>query len=172
MSEIWKDAPGWEGLYEISDLGRVKSVPRLVKCFEGSKTLGGNVVSAFKCSNGYMAVNLTSSGRRKQVMVHGLVLQAFCGKRPAGFDACHFNGDRADNRLANLRWDTKSGNASDKHRHGTMPIGERSPNAKLRENDIPEIRASGLSAARIAKNYGVSKSCIQACRALRNWGHV
>jgi hypothetical protein len=70
---------------------------------------------------GYQVATLSVDYRNFKLLVARLVLGGFVGPCPPGQEACHENGDRSDNRLTNLRWDTPSNNNLDKHRHGTMP---------------------------------------------------
>jgi len=79
-------------------------------------------------------------GSKSGVMVHQLVLSAFVGPCPDGMQCCHNNGNRADNRLTNLRWDTPKSNSADRHKHGTVPFGARSGRAKLTEKQVLRIR--------------------------------
>lgn len=118
--ETWLPIPGWEGYYEASDHGRVRSVDRTVVGRWGPRIAQGHVLASHPLRNGgYLQVKLCRDGRMKGELVHVLVLSAFTGLRPEGLEACHCNGDRTDNRAANLRWDTRSENMLDKVRHGT-----------------------------------------------------
>lgn len=103
MIEQWRAVPGFPN-YEVSDLGRIRS-PR-------------KVLSPWRSSNGrYLIVSLRRDGETIKRPMHQLVLEAFIGPRN-GLDACHNNGDGRDNRLSNLRWDTRSENLKDQARHG------------------------------------------------------
>lgn len=121
MQEVWKPVPGYEGLYEVSDQGRVRSLDRYVQC---SGPVKGAYVSFKKgrllrpgpSNYGHLSVVL---GRGQTRMVHDLVLRAFVGCPPAKHECCHGNGDPSDNRLENLRWGTRSENILDAVKHGT-----------------------------------------------------
>lgn len=117
MTENWRPVPEYEGCYEVSDLGRVRSLGRPVNGRFGL-WLHPRMLKPV-ASNGYLAVTLRKHGRSHKIRIHRLVLLAFVGDPPLGFEACHENRDGTDNRLANLRWDTPSGNSFDKVRHGT-----------------------------------------------------
>ena len=120
IAETWKSIPGHPG-YEVSDLGRVRSVDR-VRPYPGgySKTLRGKPRQPSRDRAGRLRVPLPSpEGGTRTWLIHALVLTAFVGPRPEGMDGCHNNGDHTDNRLSNLRWDTKSENMLDAVRHGT-----------------------------------------------------
>ena len=109
--EIWKPIANYQGRYEVSDQGRVRSLlHNRIRILSQSAT-----------SNGYLSVGLMSSTGRTTRRVASLVLEAFAGPRPEGMACCHNNGDRKDNRLNNLRWDTWSENMKDQYRHGRIP---------------------------------------------------
>jgi len=170
--EMWKPAVGWEGLYEVSSLGRVRSVPRKGMTQFGERTYGGVIVVAVATSSGYVAVNLSGSGKRKQRTVHTLVLEAFVGARPEGADACHNNGRRDDPRLLNLRWDSRRSNHADKLAHGTAQVGEKHGNAKLTDAQVARIRIDGLTVAEIRSEFGMSRSSAKRIRSGESWKHV
>lgn len=112
-AESWKPLPEWEGLYEISDQGRVRSLPRT------AHRKPGRVLKPIAYNNGYQWVSLTGNGRRGRAPIHRTVLLAFVGPCPDGMQACHNNGDKSNNALSNLRWDTVAANAADRTTHGT-----------------------------------------------------
>jgi hypothetical protein len=115
-TERWLPVVGWEGLYEVSDQGRVRSLDRIVHTKAGwSRRHQGRTLRSLQC-HGYQTVELTSGHR---VSVHRLVLEAFVGPCPDGLECCHGVGGPSDNRLSNLRWDTRSENMYDRCRHGT-----------------------------------------------------
>lgn len=124
MPELWLPVVGYEGFYEVSNLGRVRSMPRTV-AYGGSRvgtsaTIPGGIMAQKKMQHGHMSVYLRRDGRRKYRTVHQLVLEAFGGPRPhPSWHACHNNGVADDNRLENLRWDTASANLLDRVKHGT-----------------------------------------------------
>lgn len=109
--EVWKDVPGYEGVYQVSNRGRVKSQRRF-----GSS--GGILTPRVKSDSGHLRVSLCQSGKVKDFLIHRLVLFAFVGFPEQGLECCHNNGDPADNRLENLRWDTSKANSEDIARHG------------------------------------------------------
>lgn len=159
VQEVWQPIPGWEGFYEVSDQGRVRSLPdRLRKCLIGAQ--------------GYPAVDLKHAGKRKTYTVHTLVLLAFVGPRPAAFECRHLNGIRTDNRLCNLAWGTPKENDQDRRRHGTFIEGERHGASKLTEQDIRLIRAADASQASIARRFKVSQSLISMIKSRQRWAHV
>ena len=122
MSEKWLPAVGYEGLYEVSSIGRVRSLDKLVYCKDGRapRMHRGRVRKLYTHPRGHLIVTLCASdGSRKIAKVHRLVLEAFVGPNPPGLECCHNNGDPSDNRVENLRWGTHRENMRDKIKHGT-----------------------------------------------------
>jgi hypothetical protein len=119
MAETWRPVVGWEGLYEVSDMGRLKSVARSVPGRGGvtmhirEKVLRGSINA-----DGYVTVALCRDNIRTMARLHRLVLEAFIGPCPEGFDGCHWDDIKTNNALSNLRWDTKSANTYDRIRNG------------------------------------------------------
>lgn len=116
--EQWRPVVGHEGAYEVSSLGRVRSVDRVLTFANGRqrRAKGRELKPWPNGSVGHECVGL-AGGRR--ALVHVLVLEAFIGPRPEGMIACHNNGVANDNRAENLRWDTYGENNKDLVRHGT-----------------------------------------------------
>ena len=121
--EQWKPVRGYEGIYEVSSHGRVRSVDRVVTRSDGQvRRFKGKVRSTpLLQQTGYPFVNLCIQGKCQVRTVHSLVAEAFIGTRPKGMEVCHNDGDPANNRLDNLRYDTHSDNMLDSVRHGTNP---------------------------------------------------
>ena len=125
MGETWLPVSGWEGLYEVSDLGRIRTVPRTVAIGSGHRQIPQRIRKQFPTKAGYMIVVLSRGNEVRSLTVHSLVLTAFVGPRPEGLEACHSDGDKRNNALSNLRWDTKHANYLDAVRIGTRLSPER-----------------------------------------------
>ncbi len=110
IEEVWRPVPGYEGLYEVSDQGRVRSLPR--------ERTAGRILKPNRSNTGYLTVNLYKGGDHT-VTVHSLVAAAFIGTRPAGMQVRHLNGDRLDPRRVNLAYGTATQNTIDSVVHGT-----------------------------------------------------
>jgi hypothetical protein len=104
--------------------------------------------------------------------VHRLVLETFVGPCPEGMEACHYDGDRSNNALSNLRWDTRAANAADRIRHGTTRRGERAPGARLTNDLVRFIRCSPQSNLTIARRLGMTRQAIGDVRRRRTWRNV
>ena len=144
--EVWKPIVGFEGRYEVSDKGRVRSLK-----FRGNGGL--RVMKGSLNQSGYRVLTLGKS--RKQFRAHCLVLEAFVGPRPDGMEGCHGDGDKDNNALRNLRWDTPSGNAADRRSYH----GSGNPNSKLDETqraDIKRRRLDGETTVRLAEEFEIS----------------
>lgn len=115
--ERWLPIPGYEGSYEVSDLGKVRSLDRITN---DGKRVRGCVLKPFTMPSGHLRVGL-SPGQGRTRKVHRLVLEAFVGPCPPEMEALHRNGIPGDCRLTNLRWGTKSDNARDQITHGVHP---------------------------------------------------
>lgn len=109
--EVWRDVPGYEGLYAVSSLGRVRSAPR-------RGTRGGLLAQSIS-SNGYPSVGLFKSSVQRTRTVHSLVAEAFLGPPPAGQEVLHRDDDKLNPTLANLHYDTRTENRLDRVRLGT-----------------------------------------------------
>lgn len=122
--ERWLPIPGYEGLYEASDHGRVKSVERRVPFVnrwgqEITRRVPERIREAVVHPNGGHLYLTLHNRKRRQYFVHRLVMAAFVGPCPDGMEVCHNDGDPTNNRLENLRYGTSKDNAADQHRHGT-----------------------------------------------------
>lgn len=124
--ERWRAVVGYEGYYEVSDHGRVRSVDRQVRHWQGgTRTVRGRVRTPCDNGRGYLHVNLSVDGRASSVTVHTMVARAFHGPPPPDEEACHRDGVKTYNWATNLRWGTQESNAQDSIAHGTNPYRNR-----------------------------------------------
>ena len=113
MEEIWKDIEGYEGLYQASNLGRVKSLDRIVVTKTNiSRLMKGKVLTIVPDPNNYMKVLLSKEGKQQIYLVHRLVAQAFIPNPDNKPEIDHINTDRTDNRVENLQWVTRKENCN------------------------------------------------------------
>ncbi len=162
MDEEWRPVVGYEGLYDVSSLGRVRRLR-----FTNRRCDRLLAMPRVQClgmtTRGYLNASLWRGGHRTLVGVHRLVLFAFAGPCPPSMEAAHNNGDKTDNRASNLRWDTRSGNHADKWRHGTAQVGTRNPWCKFSKQDVALVRrlhADGVRNFEIAKRIGSCQTTV------------
>jgi len=171
QAENWRSLPGWEGLYEVSDLGRIKN------------TKTQRLLNGYKDHKGYVRVNLPAPDtKRKQQnrLLHQLVLEAFVGPRPEGMVSLHGAKGVSDNSVSNLSWGTQYQNIQDRKRDNTnnnprpKAKGEGNHQAKLTEDKVILIlKAKGvLPQWRLAKAFDVHPALISAIHRGVKWGHV
>ena len=134
MHTEWKDIPGYEGRYQASTDGQIRSVDRCVRVVahgkEAKRLVRGRILKAAPyCPAGHLSVVLGHHANGSPV--HQLVALTFMGPRPEGMDVCHNDGDPTNNAVSNLRYDTRSENNRDITRQGKR---------KLSPEDVQQIR--------------------------------
>lgn len=133
MPEEWRSVAGYEGLYEVSSHGRVR------RCGGSPKCRTERLVKPQPHRGGYVHVTLSKDGEVRPQSVQQMVLRAFVGPPNEGEESRHQNDDRTDNRLANLRWGTRTQNMADAARHGTAGSAMKQ-RADLSDEQVREIR--------------------------------
>lgn len=180
--EVWMPVHGFEGSYEVSSFGHVRSLDR-VQVYSRTVPHSGAVVLVRRMhrgrmlrpgqmSSGHLSVSLgREHGSR---CVHTLVLEAFVGPRPDGMDSLHRDGVPTNNWIGNLHWGTRSENLLDAVKHGQKKVGENVWSAKLTAPDVAKIRQmiGSVSTQSIATMYGVNESQIRAIKNGKTWKHV
>ena len=175
MNEIWKAVVGYEGLYEISSIGGVRSVARVTP--HGHRRRGAPMKTR-PDRDGYLVVCLTKLGVPLTRKVHRLVLQAFIGPSPSEHVAAHLNAKRDDCRVENLSWVTPKENIRQMDEvHFTRRVlrGEDSKWSRLAAGDVRRIRESALFGAKrsdLAKAYGVCVANIRMILIGASWSHL
>lgn len=168
--ENWRPVVGFEGAYEVSDLGNVRSVerraPTIIRGTQTTRLIHCRLLKPGKSGPfGHVTVAL---GRGKSRTVHSLVMEAFIGPRPAGSDIAHADGNGGNNRLSNLRYATRSENNRDRVlQHRT----------RLAPTDVHFIREVAPTLARggkraLAERFGISPCGISDILARRTYAHV
>lgn len=130
--ENWRSIFGYEGLYEVSDLGKVRSIDRVVVSSAGwSAFKKGTILKPIDNRNGYKYVSLWKNGRVRREYIHRLVATTFLGDPPSPeYQVAHGDGIKDNNALLNLRWATPRENASDRVLHGTDRTGVQKDSCK------------------------------------------
>jgi hypothetical protein len=179
QEEVWKDIPNYEGYYQISNLGRVISLTRIVLDKNGvAKNIKSKAIkSTLNKYNGYLTIAPCVNSKNKQLYVHRLVLSAFTNNPFNKKFVNHKNGIKTDNRLENLEWVTPSENSIHAVEIGLSKTkGGSNPMAKLTQEHILDIRkrfADGISAYKIAKDLGfISNSAIRLIVLRKRWKHI
>ncbi len=171
--EQWRNIPGYEGRYQVSDGGRVRSVDRYVRSVakngtESRRFVPGVEIKPQKHSAGYLQVKM---GPRTYI-VGPLVLEAFVGPRPEGQQCAHNDGDRHHNALGNLRWATPASNSNDRRAHGTSGRGQANAGAKLTPDRVSAVRDAAGPQRKIAEAFGVAQSTVSKIKLRQRWGHL
>ncbi len=175
MSEKWKDIYGFEGIYKISNYGRVK------RLYHGYKIVNRILNPWTDKKTGYQRVDLCWDGTTTRKRIHQLVLENFVGPRGEKMEGRHLDGNKQNNRIDNLKWGTKSENQQDRVVHGTTSRGVG--NAKLDSNQVSQIKnllQSGkngnlgprYSHNTIANMFGVTRSAITDINTGKRWAGV
>ena len=170
MSEHWLPVPGYEGLYDVSDLGNVRS-----HHVSKRPRKNGSLLSPGLGTGGHVTVVLYRDKARRSWPVHQLVLLAFEGPRPDGMETLHGPGGNLDNRLVNLSYGTSAQNKADQLRDGVANIGERCGTAKLTSAIVLECRkryATGETQTALAAEYGISQPTISELVRGTTWAHL
>ena len=159
--EVWKDIPGYEGEYQASTLGRIKSLARKIQGRNWSTgkpffhTIPERILKPGRfCKTGHLSVILRRKTNGKPV--HQLVMRTFVGEPPEDMEVLHKNGDPTDNRLSNLRYGTRTDNILDVYRQGGRW-------RKLSTDDVEAIRFGlycGMRGVDLARQFCVSQSTI------------
>jgi hypothetical protein len=162
--EKWRDVIDYEGFYEVSNLGRVRSVDRMVPHGrgQGSRKLRGQVLQPSLTVYGHQNVNLSLGGVEGSVRVHKLVALAWLGPYPEGAEVCHGPLGKTDNSVANLSYGTRSDNLLQKRRdgtHGGHPVrrsdGVEFINLAVGAEETPKAQVTNI--LKVCK--GLRKSC-------------
>lgn len=169
--EIWRPVVGAEGLYDVSSLGRVRSIPRTVIRKRFPLTIPGGILTPI-LNKGYPRVTMRIGGKTVYRFPHQMVAAAFIGLCPDGQEVRHKDGIRAHPELTNLEYGTRAQNIDDAKRHQTFPILENRPGAVLTQEQAIAIAQDRRTAQAIADEYGVSIGCITGIRYGRNWASV
>ena len=163
---MWKDIPGWSGLYQAHPDGFIRSVRRKIIVKGSFKNIGGDVLTPTVNDRGYHVVTLSRRGRSITKSVHTLMALTFHGVKPAGMQVLHGNDVKTDNRAINLRYGTKRMNYEDAIKNGRIKDalkGAAHPKAALKASQVAWIRQNKhISPKRLAAMFKVSVSTIRS----------
>lgn len=165
--EIWRPVVSatYGNDYEVSSLGRVR------RTTDGpGKARAGNILTPRQNKSGHRRVALCAP--YKNFMVHRLVLEAFVGPQPEGLECCHNDSDPGNNRLENLRWDTRSANQFDRPNRGVKIRGAGNGRAKITAEIARRIRDDGRKSIIIAAEAGIHSSMVRRIKRRKSWAEA
>lgn len=162
--EIWKEIPGYDGVFSVSSHGRVRN------------NITGTIRKNSRMSKGmrYLFVNLKKDGKGTSLYIHHLVAHAFHGPTPPGQEIRHRDGNVEHNHEGNLTFGTRAQNLADKQLHGTQTRGEKHQTARLTEKQVLEIRARfpAETQTALAAEFGVALMTVSKIIRRLTWTHI
>lgn len=161
MKEIWKDIANWEGYYQVSNTGRVKSLHR--KYYNGYKMIPKDerILKQSKTGSGYCKLTLSRNGKSNYRMIHRLVAQAFIKNPENKRDVNHKDGNKMNNNINNLEWMTQLENARHAYKNGLITIDHH--NKPVCQINGGSVIASFKSASEASRQTGICRPCIAKC---------
>ncbi len=184
--KFWFDVFGFEGIYEITRSGMIRSVRRYITYKDGRSGYwtDGQRLHPSLSNTGYYYVNLRKDGRLYPRRVHRMLLETFVEPRPVGFECRHLDGNKTNNKLENLKWGTPKENSEDMVRHGTSnkgktflyKRGEENPFSRFKNGEVWLIKKilskTSLPQHRIAKMFKTNQTQISQIKRKQIWGHI
>lgn len=173
--EVWKDVQGYKGYYQVSNMGRVRSLDRWIPRMDvlNFRLMKGRILKSTYVGNGYPQVNLSKKGKVKICDIHRLVLEAFVGTCPDSMECRHIDGDKSNAKLSNIKWGTPVQNQKDRNKHGTCNSGDRNGHAKLSWEKVLWIRrkyATGkYTQMYLARKVRISPSVVSLIVNMKAW---
>lgn len=156
---MWKDAVGWEGLYQISNRGNVISLK-----FNQVRYLVGQ-----DNGHGYTTVHFRRRGVNVRLYIHRLVAEAFLANTENKPCVNHIDNDRRNNDVKNLEWCTYQENTNHAVKHGKIVRGEKTRSSKLTEAQVLQIRVDTSSSKELATKFGISREQINRIKRRVSW---
>lgn len=179
--EVWRNVIGWEGIYQISNFGRIKAIERfLIKNRRGGKNKMAvyqvEVLRTIKTNRkGYKTISLWKEGFVKHFTTHRLVAIHYIANPNKYPQVLHKDDNPANPRWGNLFWGTQSQNIQDSVSKGRWRIGAKNNKTKLLAEQVVEIKKlilSGRSCYGLGKQYNMSKYAILSIKNGRSWAYI
>lgn len=178
LIEIWKGVIGYEGEYQVSNIGRVRSIGKRIEVTDCigrmySKNIKGKILSPNDNGRGYLSVQLGRKGGRRYI--HRLVAEIFIDNHKDLSEVNHLNNNRGDNHYSNLEWCTRAYNTKYKETMGTQLKGEEIYKSILKESDVTKIKmmlSQGIAQRIIAEQFNVNQVTISNVNTKKTWKHV
>jgi len=172
MKEIWKDIPGYEGLYQVNNLGRIKSLSRRLKA-KPKRIIQERILKERIDRHGYIKVNIYKNGKIKVIKIHQIVALLFLNNFDKKREINHKDGNKQNNRIENLEWCTHKENMQHASKNGLMSRGEKHFSVKLTKKDVIKIKKfcdkTNQSDLEIALKFNISRKTINDIRHKRTW---
>lgn len=176
MIEIWKDIKNLEGLYQVSNNGKIRSLDRIITYIDGRKYhYKGKILKQYIQDNGYYYILLNYKRKLYRFSISRLVLSTFVRHPKNGEEAAHFpDSDKSKNNVDNLIWCSPKENSSHKVTHKTLMMGNKHWNAKLSEKEVIEIRylSKTKTQSDISQIYNISRRTISDIIKKKTWRHI
>lgn len=161
--EVWKDIEGYEGIYQVSNTGRVRSLDRLNSIGQNRK---GKILKEKVHTNGYHFVTLYKNKTRREKLIHRIVAETFLENKGNKRVVNHIDGVKTNNNVSNLEWATHKENSVHAVKTGLMKVGEQHHLSKLSDEEIRYIRENCIprdkefSQTALAKRFNISQNYI------------
>lgn len=175
MSEIWKDLVGYEGLYQVSTLGNVRSVDRIERCGSFFRRRKGTLLKQSINRGGYCQVHLNKDGNGCSKEVHRLIAKTFIENKYDLPEVNHIDCDKTNNSVDNLEWVSREDNTKHAMEHDLKPHGDRHKSSKLRQSQVDWIRKNfdsnnkKYNTKSMAERFGVSRCTIRRVVLNQSW---
>lgn len=174
MEEIWKDIPAYEGIYQASNLGRIRSLDKQVMCRGGNRIAKGRVlVQSF--NQRYLNVSLCGWGMKITFRSHRLIWESHRGGIPCSIQINHVDGNPLNNCLTNLETVTASENIIHAHKNGLINVAKGEIRSNLKTSDILQmfkLHGKGLNNSQIAQFFNVKRETVRDILSGKRWRHI
>lgn len=176
MQEEWKPVVGYEGLYEVSNFGRIKAFQKTVNKGKCHRSWDEHFLKYGVDGCGYYRTNLAKNGMNRTVKVHRLVAEAFIPNPEGKPEVNHVDGNKQNNHVSNLEWCTHGENQNHAYRIGLKSVdGSKNPAHKLTDEEVDFIRKNYIprhpefGTVALSKKFGVHRKTISRITCGNSW---
>lgn len=174
QEEVWYPVPGYEGLYDVSNMGRVRSNSRPSRNWRAEWMTKPRIKKFTIASHGYLVARFTNqAGESKNIYLHSIMCTVFNGVQPEEDSTVnHKNGQKRDNRPENLEWVSQEDNTEHALEAGLAKRGSKHHFSKLTEENVRSILSDKRGCVKLGREYGVTPSAIKYIRQGKCWRHL